>query len=352
MTLLNDISMLTITWPDDWHVHFRDSIALSTTVPHTARTFRRAIAMPNLKPAITTTDAALAYRQRLLSAVPAGCSFEPLMTLYLTEQTTAKEIQRAKDSGHIYAVKLYPAGATTHSAAGVKHLRNIYPVCAALEKLRMPLLIHAEVIDPEIDIFYRETVFIERELIPLVKAFPALPIVIEHLTTKDGVQYVQEAAPHIGATITAHHLLMTRNDLFAGGIRPHYYCLPVLKRETDRQALLQAAISGNPKFFLGTDSAPHSRSSKETECGCAGIYTAHAAIEIYAEIFEKAGALEKLEGFASFFGADFYGLPRNSHSLTLTKVPWTVPETYPLGEEQLVPFYKGKEISWQTVTQA
>ncbi len=343
---------ITLTRPDDWHLHLRDGAALATTVPHTAHSFARAIVMPNLKPPVTTTAMALAYRARILAALPAGVSFEPLMTLYLTDTTSAQEIARARHSGHVVAVKLYPAGATTHSDAGVTALEKTWPTLEAMQEHGLPLLIHGEVTDADIDIFDRERVFIERHLMPLTQRFPALRIVFEHITTKEAVDFVRAASPNVAATITAHHLLLNRNAMLAGGIRPHYYCLPVLKRETHRLALVAAATSGNPKFFLGTDSAPHARHTKETSCGCAGMYTAHAAIELYAEAFEEAGALDKLEGFASFYGPDFYRLPRNSTRITLRKNAWRVPATYVLGDtaathdNSVVPFRANENIAW------
>jgi dihydroorotase len=340
------VQHITLTRPDDWHLHLRDGAALATTVRHTARSFARAIVMPNLKPPVTTTAMALAYRARILAALPAGQSFEPLMTLYLTDITPAQEIMRAKQSGHVAAVKLYPAGATTHSDAGVTALEKTWPALEAMQEHGLPLLIHGEVTDTNIDIFDRERVFIERHLIPLTQRFPGLRIVFEHITTKEAVDFVRTASPNVAATITAHHLLLNRNAMLAGGIRPHYYCLPVLKRETHRLALVAAAISGNPKFFLGTDSAPHTQPTKETSCGCAGMYTAHAAIELYAEAFEQAGALDKLEGFAGFYGADFYRLPRNSARITLRKNAWRVPATYTLNDDVLVPFRANGNIAW------
>lgn len=340
---------LTLTAPDDWHLHLRDGEALRAVVTDTARRFRRAIVMPNLKPPVTTTELALAYRRRVLEAVPARLRFEPLMTLYLTETTSPAEIAKAKASGAVHAVKYYPAGATTHSEAGVSDLRRCEEALAALAEAGMPLLVHGEVIDPQVDVFDRERVFIERILAPLVERLPRLKVVLEHITTREAVEFVTAAPACVAATITAHHLLLNRNALFAGGLRPHHYCLPVLKREAHREALLAAAVSGNPKFFLGTDSAPHGRSAKEAACGCAGIYTAHAAIELYAEAFEQAGALSRLEGFASFHGADFYGLPRNSETLTLVRQPWRVPPELPFGRDTLVPFRAGEEVSWRVV---
>lgn len=338
---------LTLTRPDDWHLHLRDDAYLRTTVAHAARQFRRAIVMPNLNPPVTTCEQAAVYRARILAAVPPDTRFEPLMTLYLTDNTPSAEIHRAKASGIVYAVKLYPAGATTNSDAGVTRLEHTYSALQAMQEVGLPLLVHGEVTDPDVDIFDRERVFIERQLIPLVERFPALHIVFEHITTQEAADYVLTAPPRIAATITAHHLLLNRNHMLAGGIRPHHYCLPVLKRERDRAALLRAATSGNPKFFLGTDSAPHTRATKETACGCAGIYTAHAAMELYAEAFEAAGALDKLEGFASFHGADFYGLPRNIGTLTLVKKTQDVPAFFPFGEETVIPLRAGGKTIWR-----
>lgn len=338
---------LTITRPDDWHLHLRDGEALESVLPDTARQFARAIVMPNLRPPVTNTDMAKAYRQRILDVLPVGMKFEPLMTLYLTDNTTAEDISVAKASGIVHGVKLYPAGATTNSDSGVTNLGHCVKALEAMEQCGMPLLVHAEVTDTHIDVFDREKVFIERNMIPLLERFPALRVVFEHITTKDAADFVTAAPSHIGATITAHHLLMNRNAMFNGGIRPHHYCLPVLKREEHRQALVQAATSGNPKFFLGTDSAPHLKSAKEAACGCAGMYTAHAAIELYTEAFEAANALDKLEAFASFYGADFYGLPRNISKVTLRKESWTVPEAISMGDGELVPLRAGQEISWK-----
>lgn len=338
---------LTITRPDDWHLHLRDGEALESVLPDTARQFARAIVMPNLRPPVTNTDMAKAYRQRILDVLPVGMQFEPLMTLYLTDNTTAEDITAAKASGIVHGVKLYPAGATTNSDSGVTNLGHCVKALEAMEQCGMPLLVHAEVTDAHIDVFDREKVFIERNMIPMLERFPALRVVFEHITTKDAADFVTAAPSHIGATITAHHLLMNRNAMFNGGIRPHHYCLPVLKREEHRQALVQAATSGNPKFFLGTDSAPHLKSAKEAACGCAGMYTAHAAIELYTEAFEAANALDKLEAFASFYGADFYGLPRNTDKVTLCKQSWTVPEIIPMAEGELVPLRAGQEISWK-----
>ena len=338
---------LTLTRPDDWHLHVRDGAALATVIPHTAQQFARAIIMPNLKPPVTTTAQALAYRERILAAVPAGLAFEPLMTLYLTDNTPATEIAQAKASGKVHAVKYYPAGATTNSDSGVTDISKTYAALEALQEHGLPLLVHGEVTDSRVDVFDREKVFIDMVLAPLVQRFPAIKVVFEHITTRDAVDFVLSAPPRIGATLTAHHLLYNRNAMFAGGMRPHYYCLPVLKRETHRAALITAAISGNAKFFLGTDSAPHSQQSKESACGCAGIYTAHAALELYAEAFEQAGALDRLEAFASFFGPDFYGLPRNQTTVTLTKTPWQIPEAYSFGEDGLIPLQAGATLAWR-----
>jgi dihydroorotase len=338
---------LTLARPDDWHLHLRDGAVLHTTVAHSARQFARAIVMPNLRPPVTTTALAEAYRARILAARPANSRFEPLMTLYLTDNTPPAEIRRARASGFVYGVKLYPAGATTHSDAGVTALEKTCPALEAMQEVGMPLLVHGEITDPDTDIFDRERLFIERQLAPLVRRFPALRIVFEHVTTREAVEYVVAAPAHIGATITAHHLLMNRNHLLAGGVRPHHYCLPVLKREQDRAALVKAATGGNPKFFLGTDSAPHGRAAKETACGCAGIYTAHAALELYAEAFAAAGALDKLEGFASFHGADFYGLPRNADTVTLIHEAQDVPGSFSFGDDALVPLRAGGRIGWR-----
>jgi dihydroorotase len=337
---------LTLTRPDDWHLHVRDGAALNAVVPHTAAQFARAIIMPNLKPPVTTAEQAMAYKQRILDAVPQGMTFEPLMTLYLTDNLPPAEIARAKAAG-VVASKLYPAGATTNSDAGVTDLRKIYPVLEAMQREGMLLLVHGEVTSADIDLFDREAVFIERHLAPLRRDFPELKIVMEHITTAEAVQYVQAADRHLAATLTVHHLLYNRNAIFTGGIRPHYYCLPVLKRETHRQALVQAATSGDPRFFLGTDSAPHPTHLKEHATGCAGCYTAHAAMEMYAEVFDQAGALDKLEGFASWFGADFYGLPRNTDRITLRRESWTPPESYAFGEAELKPLRSGESLPWR-----
>ena len=341
------MNKITITRPDDWHLHLRDGAALKAVLPDTARQFARAIVMPNLRPPVTTTDLALAYRERILEALPVGMAFEPLMTLYLTDNTSADEIARAKASGLIHGVKLYPAGATTNSDSGVTSLDKCADALAAMEKLGMPLLVHAEVTDSDIDVFDRELVFIERHMIPLLKKYPGLKVVFEHITTKDAADFVALASSNVAATITAHHLLMNRNDMFRGGIQPHHYCLPVLKRETHRVALVKAATSGSPKFFLGTDSAPHARHTKEAACGCAGMYTARTAMELYAEAFENANALDKLEAFASFNGADFYGLPRNTEQITLVKESWKVPGSLPYDGDVLVPLRADQMVHWK-----
>jgi dihydroorotase len=339
---------LTLTRPDDWHLHVRDGEPLHTVVPHTAHQFGRAIIMPNLKPPVTTAAQALDYKRRILAAVPAGVAFEPLMTLYLTDNLPPDEIARARDAG-VVACKLYPAGATTNSDAGVTDLRKTYKTLEAMQRAGLLLLVHGEVTSPEIDLFDREAVFIEQQLQPLRRDFPELKIVFEHITTREAAQYVAESDRYLGATITAHHLLYNRNAIFTGGIRPHYYCLPVLKREVHRQALVAAATSGSPKFFLGTDSAPHPVHLKEHATGCAGCYTAHAAIEMYAEAFDAAGALDKLEGFASFHGADFYGLPRNTGTITLKRESWTPPESFPFGQAELKPLRSGESLPWRMV---
>ncbi|AOJ61628.1 dihydroorotase [Burkholderia ubonensis] len=341
---------LTLARPDDWHLHVRDGEMLAAVLPHTARQFGRAIIMPNLKPPVTTTAQAHAYRERILAAVPAGVTFEPLMTLYLTDNTPPDEIRRARESGFVHGVKLYPAGATTNSDHGVTDLAKCAKTLEAMQEAGMPLLVHGEVTDASIDLFDREKVFIDRVMTPLRRDFPGLKIVFEHITTKDAADYVRDAdaAPGlIGATITAHHLLYNRNAIFVGGIRPHYYCLPVLKRETHRVALVEAATSGNPRFFLGTDSAPHARNAKEAACGCAGCYTALHALELYAEAFDNAGALDKLEGFASFYGADFYGLPRAAETVTLRREPWELPLEILAGDTPVVPLRAGESIGWK-----
>ena len=339
---------LTLTRPDDWHLHLRDGAALAAVLPDTARRFARAIVMPNLKPPVTTVALAAAYRERILAALPAGMNFTPLMTLYLTDNMPAVEIDTVKASDFVHAIKLYPAGATTNSDAGVSDLNKCTTTLARMEKLGVPLLVHGEVTDPAVDVFDREAVFIDSVLMPLLRDFPALKVVLEHVTTQQGIDFVKESGANVAATLTAHHLLLNRNAMFAGGIRPHHYCLPVLKRETHRRALLAAAISGNPKFFLGTDSAPHARSAKEAACGCAGCYTAHAGIELYAEAFEAAGALDKLEAFASFHGADYYGLPRNTEKITLRREPLAVPLSLDyLAGERLIPLRAGESVAWR-----
>ena len=343
---MNASNSITITRPDDWHTHLRDGDALATVVPHTAAQFARAIVMPNLKPPVTTAAQARAYRERILAHVPAGQRFEPLMTLYLTDNLPPDEIRRAREAG-VVALKLYPAGATTNSDAGVTDIRKTYATLEAMQKEGLLLLVHGEVTSTDIDLFDREAVFIEQQLIPLRRDFPGLKIVMEHITTREAAQYVAQAGPLTAATITAHHLLYNRNAIFTGGIRPHYYCLPVLKRETHRQALVQAATSGSPRFFLGTDSAPHPAHLKEHATGCAGCYTAAAAMELYAQAFEAVGALDKLEGFASHFGADFYGLPRNTGTLTLRRQAWQLPETYPFGQAQIKPLGGGETLAWK-----
>jgi dihydroorotase len=340
---------LTITRPDDWHLHVRDGEALAAVLPDTCRQMGRAIIMPNLKPPVTTVALAAAYRDRILAARPAGSTFEPLMTMYLTETTTAEEVRLAKASGFVHGIKLYPAGATTNSDAGVRDVNNAMAALEAMAEVGMPLLVHGEVTDPAIDVFDREAVFIDTVFEPLLKRLPTLRVVFEHITTRQAAEYVAAAGDNIAATITAHHLLMNRNALFTGGIRPHHYCLPVLKRETHRQALVAAATSGSKKFFLGTDSAPHARHTKESDCGCAGMYTANAAIELYAEAFDAAGALDKLEAFASFNGPDFYQLPRNTDTLSLVREAWQVPATLSYGNDELVPLRAGEYVQWRCV---
>jgi dihydroorotase len=356
MTMPTDTTTLILTRPDDWHLHLRDGAAMASVVAHTARQFARAIVMPNLKPPVTTTEDARRYRARILEALAAtqkagelaeGTGFVPLMTLYLTDNTSAEEIQRAKESGFVHAVKYYPAGATTNADAGITRLERAFPALEAMEKCDLPLLVHGEVTDPGVDVFDREQAFIDTVLTQILQKFPALRVVFEHITTRDAVQFVQQAGTRVAATITAHHLLYNRNAVFQGGIRPHYYCLPVLKREEHRKALVAAASGGSPKFFLGTDSAPHERCTKETSCGCAGIYTAHAALELYAEAFEAAGALDRLEAFAAFHGADFYRLPRNTAKIALQKSRWSVPDAYPFVEGTVVPLRAGETIPWK-----
>ena len=342
---------LTITRPDDWHLHVRDGAAMASVVPHSAAQFARALIMPNLRPPVTTAALAAGYRDRILAAVPKGVAFEPLMSLYLTDNLAPEEIVRAKQAG-VVAAKLYPAGATTNSDAGVTDIRKTYRTLEAMQRAGMLLLVHGEVTDPAIDLFDREAVFLEQKLAPLQRDFPELKIVVEHMTTKEAVQYVRDAGRFTAGTITAHHLLYNRNAIFTGGIRPHYYCLPVLKREVHRQALVEAATSGSPKFFLGTDSAPHPAALKEHALGCAGCYTALSAMELYAEAFDAAGAIDKLEGFASFHGADFYGLPRNTGTLTLARENWQLPETVPFGEAELKPLRGGETLPWRVVARA
>lgn len=341
------MTRITIIRPDDWHLHLRDGEHLRAVLPDTARRFARAIVMPNLRPPVTTTRMARDYRERILASLPAGTGFEPLMTLYLTDKTRPSEIAEARASGLVQAIKYYPAGATTNSESGVTDLANCNRVFEAMEKHRMPLLVHGEVTDPGVDVFDRERVFIERVLAPLAQRFAGLRLVMEHITTREAADFVMQARPGVVATITAHHLLLSRNALFSGGIRPHHYCLPLLKREEHRQALVRAAISGNSKFFLGTDSAPHARVTKEVDCGCAGIYTAHAGIELYCEVFAAAGALDKLEGFAARHGAAFYALPLNGDTIELIDEPWTVPAEIAFGPDALVPFRAGATVAWR-----
>ncbi|GGP25675.1 dihydroorotase [Silvimonas amylolytica] len=337
---------ITLTRPDDWHLHLRDGALMAAVLPHTAREFARAIVMPNLKPPVTTTELAAAYRDRILAALPAGMAFEPLMTLYLTDRTDPAEVVRAKASGFVHGIKLYPAGATTNSDSGVTSLDKVMPALEKMAEIGLPLLVHGEVTDHEIDVFDREATFIDTILAPLLQRLPTLRVVLEHITTRQAAAFVAAAPDNVAATVTAHHLLMNRNAMFTGGIRPHHYCLPVLKREQHRQALVQAVTSGSAKFFLGTDSAPHARHTKEASCGCAGMYTAHAALPLYAEVFDRAGALDKLEAFASFNGPDFYRLPRNTARVTLNRTAWTVPAEYPFGEHTVVPLRAGEEVQW------
>lgn len=340
---------LRITRPDDWHVHLRDGLVLADTVPATARYFGRAIVMPNLVPPVMTTEQALAYKERILEHIPAGSSFNPLMVLYLTDRTEPAEIERAKASGQVVACKLYPAGATTNSDSGVTQLENIYPVLEKMAEVGLPLLVHGEVTHSDVDIFDREKAFIDQKLLPLTERFPTLRLVLEHITTAEAAQFVLSASDNVGATITVQHLMYNRNHMLVGGIRPHFFCLPILKRNIHQQALQEVAISGNPKFFLGTDSAPHARSAKESACGCAGCYTAPAALELYAEVFEELGALDKLEGFASHFGADFYKLPRNTDTVTLVKEDWELPEEYAFGDTRIVPLRAGSTVRWRVI---
>lgn len=341
------MKQITLLQPDDWHVHLRDGDALIHTVAATARYFARAIVMPNLKPPVIDTASARAYRDRIIANIPTGLSFEPLMTLYLTDATRADEIVLAKASGFVKALKYYPAGATTNSENGVTHIDKVSTALATMAQLGVPLLIHGEVTDSDIDIFDREKIFIDTILAPLVQRFPTLKVVLEHITTAHAVDFVNAAGPTVSATVTAHHLLYNRSDMLAGGVRPHLYCLPILKRNTHQQALIDAVTSGSPKFFLGTDSAPHLRGLKETACGCAGCYTAFAALELYADVFEQAGALDKLEGFASHYGPDFYGLSRNTRQIRLEKSPWTVPADYAFGSERVVPLRAGEQLQWR-----
>ena len=346
---MSNQSNLTLIRPDDWHVHLRDGVVLADVVPHTAAQFARAIVMPNLKPPVVTTTMAAAYRDRILAAVPQGMKFEPLMTLYLTDNTPPDEIRRATESGFVKGVKLYPAGATTNSDAGVTDIQRCMRTLEVMQETGLPLLIHGEVTDHEVDVFDREAAFIDRILQPLRKSLPALRVVFEHITTKDAVDYVRDADGEIAATITAHHLMYNRNAIFQGGIRPHYYCLPILKREVHRRALVDAATSGSPRFFLGTDSAPHPKGLKEHACGCAGCYTALHAMELYAEVFEAVDALDKLEGFASLFGPDFYRLPRNTEQVTLQKREWVIPNELTLGDTVLVPLDAGRALGWKFI---
>lgn len=343
---------ITLVRPDDWHIHLRDGAVLAHTVADAARQFARAIIMPNLLPPVRNRDEAAAYRERILAARPQGSRFEPLMVLYLTDATSPEDVRQAKASGFVHAAKLYPAGATTNSSSGVTRLENIFPTLEAMAEVGLPLLVHGEVTRSEIDIFDREKHFIDEQLSQVVQRFPGLKIVFEHITTRDAAQFVTEAPANVGATITAHHLLYNRNHLLAGGIRPHFYCLPVLKRNTHQEALLDAATSGNRKFFLGTDSAPHTRHAKESACGCAGCYTAYSAIELYAQAFEQRNALERLEAFASFHGPDFYSLPRNTERVTLRREDWTLPESLPFGDQQVIPLRAGETLHWRLEAQA
>ena len=344
---MTTINTLTLTRPDDWHLHLRDGEALKAVLADSARQFARAMIMPNLRPPVTNTALAVAYRQRILAALPSGLNFEPLMTLYLTDNTSAEEIRTAVASGMVQGVKFYPAGATTNSDSGVTDLAHCQQALAEMEKLGLPLLVHAEVTDAQVDVFDRERVFIERHMVAIIKDYPALKVVFEHITTKDAADFVLHTPSNVAATITAHHLLMNRNAMFVGGIQPHHYCLPILKREEHRQALLRVATSGNAKFFLGTDSAPHAKHTKEAACGCAGMYTAHTAMELYAEAFDAVGALDKLEGFASFYGADFYGLPRNAGRIQLHRQSWTVPASLPFADDSIVPLRAGQPVAWK-----
>ncbi len=345
----NPIDSITLTRPDDWHLHLRDGPEMAAVLPDTARRFARAIVMPNLKPPVTTVAAARAYRDRILAVLPKGLEFEPLMTLYLTDATPGSEMRLARESGFVHGVKLYPAGATTNSASGVTDLRKCAAALDAMQEVGLPLLLHGEVTDQAVDVFDRERVFVENTLAGLVRDYPRLKLVLEHITTREAAEFVAAAGPQVAATITAHHLLLNRNALFQGGVRPHHYCLPILKREVHREALVRAATSGNAKFFLGTDSAPHARHTKETDCGCAGVYTANAGIELYAEAFDQVGALDRLEGFASVHGPAFYGLPRNAGTITLKRTPMAVPGEVPYGEHTLVPMRAGGTVAWSLV---
>jgi len=338
---------ITITKPDDWHLHLRDKLALSTTVPHSARAFGRALVMPNLTPPIITVDEAISYRERIIAEVPKNSNFQPLMTLYLTDNTELKELSKIKDSEHVLGVKYYPAGATTNSSNGVTSIEKVYHLIEEMSHLDIPLLFHGEVTDHHVDIFDREKVFIETILSPLTERYPDLRIVLEHITTKNAVDFVKDQSKNVAATITIHHLLYNRNDMFLGGLRPHFYCLPVLKRDIHQKALIKASLSGNPKFFLGTDSAPHTQSKKESSCGCAGIYSAPAALELYFEFFENNDGLDKLEGFASFFGADFYQLPRSKKTITLKKNKWRIPKEISFQGETIIPMHADQEVQWQ-----
>ena len=345
------MTRISLIKPDDWHLHLRSGDAMKSVVGMSARQMGRAIIMPNLSPPVKSVRQAQTYRKEIMKALPTNSDFNPLMVLYLTDGTVPKEIEAAGVAPEIYAAKLYPAGATTNSGNGVTNITNIYPALEAMQKEEIPLLVHGEVTDPEVDVFDRESVFIEKVLDRVVKDFPGLKIVFEHITTKDAVDYVLGCKDNIAATITPHHLLANRNHMFVGGIKPHYYCLPVLKRyNPDQKALLKAAISGNPKFFLGTDSAPHDREKKESACGCAGIFSAHAAIELYAEAFDGEGAIERLEGFASIFGPGFYGLPQNREKITLERLPWSVPDHYEFAGSKLTPFFAGAELSWRLLS--
>ncbi len=338
---------ITLARPDDWHIHLRDGAALPQTVADAAREFGRAIVMPNLVPPVRTAEQAADYRERILAARPVGSRFEPLMVLYLTDRTSPEDVRSAKASGFVHAAKLYPAGATTNSDSGVTSLDNLFPTLEAMAEIGLPLLVHGEVTHAEVDVFDREKKFIDEHLVRIVQRFPTLKVVFEHITTGDAAAFVREAPANVGATITVHHLLYNRNHMLVGGIRPHFYCLPILKRNTHQSALLDAATSGNPKFFLGTDSAPHARHAKEAACGCAGCYTAYGALELYAEAFESRDALDRLEGFASHFGPDFYGLPRNTETVTLVREDWQAPASLPFGDHEVVPLRAGETLRWR-----